>query len=74
MDTRKLTKDEARKIGKGLFPGANYLIRLRQRMVLAGFSPLDPVFLLVVKAQDTMQHLCSAVHSAGCSNLHGSED
>ncbi len=68
-EPRKLqTWWEARKIAAGLFPGANYLIRLRERMVNAGFSPTDPIFKLVEKAQEAMQHLCTAVPYAGCES------
>jgi hypothetical protein len=72
-EPRKLTPDEARKISGGLFPGANYLIRLRGRMVAAGFSPADPVFLLVDKAQEAMQSLRMAVHYASCESGVGRE-
>ncbi len=67
-EPRKLTTDEARKIFNGLFPGANYLIRLRQRMVVAGFSPNDPIFLLVEKAHNAMMQLRTAVHYASCAS------
>jgi hypothetical protein len=63
-----MTTDEARKIARGLFPGANYLIRLRQRMTIAGFLPTDPVFKLVIKAQDLMQEICTEVDYAGCDS------
>lgn len=73
MDSRKLTIEEARKLSDGLFPGANYLIRLRQRMTIAGFLPSDEIFRLVIKAQDAMQHLCTAVHYASCKSGVGRE-
>jgi hypothetical protein len=60
--SRKMSHEEAAVISRGLFPGANYLIRLRGRMVQAGFAPDDEIFKLVCKAQEAMQHLCSVVH------------
>ncbi len=66
--SRTLTIEKARKLSKGLFPGANYLIRLRGRMVQAGFSPTDPIFQLVEKAQDAMQSLCTAMYYEGCES------
>lgn len=66
--SRTMTKAEADTIARGLFPGANYLVRLRGRMVQAGFSPQDPIFKLVEKAQEAMQDLCMAVHYETCEN------
>jgi len=65
---RKLTKDEAEKLYKGLFPGANYLIRLRERMAKAGFAQEDELFKLVVAAQSAMQHLRTVVHYMACES------
>jgi hypothetical protein len=33
-------------------------------MTIAGFLPTDPVFKLVIKAQDLMQELCTEVNYA----------
>ena len=67
MDTpRKLKPEEAEKIHAALFPLANYLIRLRGRMVEVSFHPSDPIFVQVVKAQDDIQGLMSLIHYASC--------
>ena len=42
MNLDSIEKWQAAKISKSLYPGMNYLLRLRQRMEKRGFPPDDP--------------------------------
>ena len=60
-----ITREQAAKLSKQLFPHANYLIRLRERA--AGVLPVnDPLMLDIAKAQDAIQSLCVTVHYLSC--------
>ena len=63
---RRMTCWQAEQVNKALYPLANYLVRLRSRMEKVGFLPDDPVFLLVAKAQDAVQHLMVELHYRSC--------
>jgi len=63
---RRMTCWQAEQVNKALYPLANYLVRLRSRMEKVGFLPDDPVFLLVAKAQDAVQHLRVELHYRSC--------
>ena len=65
---RRMTCWQAEQINKALFPLANYLVRLRSRMEKVGFLPDDPVFMLVSKAQDAVQHLRVTLHYRSCKS------
>jgi hypothetical protein len=41
MNSNNLTKSQAKVIFEALFPGANYLVRLRDRMQKSGFPSLN---------------------------------
>ena len=57
MNRDSIEKWQAAKIGKALYPGLNYLLRLRQRMEKKGFPGNDPYYLAVCRAYDSMQAL-----------------
>src|SRR5262245_30713366 len=53
-----------------LFPGFNYVARLRERMEKAGFPPAgDRLFQLVSKAHEAMRQLSSELHYLSCSGV-----
>ena len=45
MSSDDLTKEKAKALSNSLYPGFNYLFRLRQRMEKAGFPAGDKVVL-----------------------------
>jgi hypothetical protein len=69
MSSEDLTKAQAKVIHDALFPGTNYLARLRNRMEKSGFPPDDKLFQLVGKAYDAMRHLYGEVHYLGCNGV-----
>jgi hypothetical protein len=69
MSSDELKKWQAKKITEGLFPGANYLFRLRERMEKAGFPSTDPLYVEVCKAYDAMHDLRVAVNYLSCTGV-----
>lgn len=53
MSIDEVSKEQAKMLVAGLYPGLHYLARLRERMEKAGFRPPDPLFVLVSEAYDT---------------------
>ena len=43
MDSKDITTAQAQAMSKWLFRPANYLYRLKSRMVKVGFKPIDPL-------------------------------
>ncbi len=68
MDSSTIKPADAKRIGKALQPGLDYLRRLRERMVAVGFLPDDPLFAAVVKAHDAAGELFMAMHYASCAS------
>jgi hypothetical protein len=66
VNRNDVTKEQAAAIGKALFRTTGYLSRLRRRMVQVGFPPDDPLFRLVERAFDVLQHLGVEVHYLSC--------
>ena len=69
MNSNNLTKSQAKVIFEALFPGANYLVRLRDRMQKSGFPPGDKLFQLVEKAHEAMRQLRSELHYMSCDGV-----
>jgi hypothetical protein len=59
---------QAEIMSRELFRGANYLVRLRDRMVKAGLDPEDEVFRAVIEAHDAMQTLRVRLHYRSCKS------
>jgi hypothetical protein len=55
-------------IYRALFPGANYLVRLRDRIIRAGFDPNDEICRAVIEAHNTMQALGVRLHYRSCKS------
>jgi hypothetical protein len=72
MNRNDVTREQAAKISKGLYGPLNYLGRLKDRMVRAGFPPMDPLFCLVVAAFNAVHHLSVEVHYLSCGIGDGS--
>jgi len=69
MTSDQLTKAQAKTIRDALFPGFNYLFRLRQRMEKAGFPPDDKLYQLVCNAYDAAHRLNVEVHYLSCDGV-----
>lgn len=52
MSSDELTRTQVKAIRDALFPGLNYLYRLKQRMVKAGFPEDDKLYKLVCEAYE----------------------
>ncbi len=61
MTIDDVSKEQAKLLMAGLYPGTNYLARLRERMEKAGFRPSDPLFVLVSDAYDAQSKLYGKV-------------
>ena len=57
---------------QSLFPDANYHVRLRDRMVRAGFDPADEVYRAVLDAHNAMISLRAHLHYRSCTSGVGS--
>ena len=73
MTSDDLTKSQGKVISEALFPGFNYLARLRKRMQKAGFSSNDKFFQLVEKAHEVMQHLVAEARYLWCDGVGRSD-
>ena len=59
------TKEQAKKLSRGLYPVQNYLYRLRRRMEQVGFPRSAPLYALVDAAYDAVHRLNIHVHYMG---------
>ena len=64
-----ITKSRAGIISDALYPGFNYVARLRGRMEKAGIPPGDRLFRLVSKAHEAMRQLSGEVHYLRCNGV-----
>ncbi|MBM4071396.1 MAG: hypothetical protein FJ271_21030 [Planctomycetes bacterium] len=71
MDSDELKTWQARRIHRALFPGFNYLGRLRKRMEKAGFPADDRFLQLVCAAHDAAYALYVHVHYLSCESGAG---
>ena len=69
MDRETIKKSQAKIISSALFPGMNYLYRLRERMQKVGFPHDDKLYLLVSNAYDAMHRLSVEVHYLSCDGV-----
>jgi hypothetical protein len=69
MTRDDVTKAQAAKLSKALYPPTNYFARLRKRMVQRGFPLKDPLFLLVNAAYEALLHLAHHVHYLSCDGV-----
>lgn len=66
MTSDDLTKSQAKAIVKALFPGVNYLVRLKERMEKSGFPGNDKLYQLVCTACEASNRLSNEVHYISC--------
>ena len=71
MQSKQLTLAQARRIHEALFPGVNYLVRMRNRMDKVGFHPDDPLFQRVCKAYNASWELSNEMHRLSCKSGMG---
>ena len=69
MDRETIKKSQAKVIGSALFPGMNYLYRLRERMQKVGFPHDDKLYQLVCNAYDAMHRLSVEIHYLSCDGV-----
>jgi hypothetical protein len=69
MTRNDVTKTQAAKLSKALYPPTNYLARLRRRMERLGFPPRDPLFMLVDAAYEALLRLGHHVHYLSCDGV-----
>jgi hypothetical protein len=69
MNSKTMEKWQAAKIAKALYPGANYLVRLRERMEKVGFPYNDELYQHVCAAFDAVQRLSMKAHYLSCSGV-----
>jgi hypothetical protein len=67
MDSKAIKAWQARAICEALFPGTNYLVRLRRRMEQIGFPPDDDLYRHVCAAHDAVNQLRMKTHYMACS-------
>lgn len=60
-----ITREQATKLSKQLFPHANYLIRLRE-CASKTLSISDPLYKAIADTQEAIQALCVKVHYLSC--------
>jgi hypothetical protein len=66
MTQNDITPAQAKRIRDALFPGLNYLARLRRRMERLGFPPGDSLFRAVHAAEMALFDLNIALHYLSC--------
>ena len=69
MERKSIKRSQAKVINTALFPGLNYLCRLRNRMIKVGFLPDVPLFLLVSEAYDAVYRLHMETHYLSCNGV-----
>src|SRR5258708_8683885 len=71
VNSDDLTPEHAGQLGRGLFRGINFLVRLKTRMEKAGFTQSDPLYQLVCKAYDATHRLSVDLHHRSCASGSG---
>jgi hypothetical protein len=68
MDTRPLSREEAKALGQSLGPRMFCLNRLCDRMNHMGIDPEDEVFMAARQAENAMHSLGVLAHYRSCEN------
>jgi hypothetical protein len=66
MDSNTIRPEHAAQLNLSIRRSLNYLFRLRERMLKTGFTPTDPLYLLVSNAYDATHHLSVELHYLSC--------
>ena len=74
MSSDDITKSQAKTISQALFPGANYLVRLKKKMEKVGLPHDDKLYTLVCLAYDASLNVCHEVHSMSCDGSNARPD
>jgi len=69
MTSNDITKSQATAIREALFPGINYLYRLKTRMEKTDFPGNDKLYLLVCAAYEAANRLSNEVHYMSCDGV-----
>jgi hypothetical protein len=69
MNSNDITKGQASINSDALYPGFNYVARLRERMEKAGFPRGDKLYQLASKAHDAMRQLSSELYYMTCGGV-----
>jgi hypothetical protein len=70
MNSDDLTKEQAAALKTALFPGINFLVRLKTRMQKAGFKDTDKLYELVCAAYDASWLLSHELHYMSCDGVY----
>jgi hypothetical protein len=60
-----MTREQARRLSELMQPRVGYIVRIRERMDRRGMQN-DPLFKLLVKAEDALLHFTSVLHYRSC--------
>ena len=69
MSSDDLTKSQAKQLSESLFPGVNFLLRLKTRMEKSGFPQDDALYNLVSDAYDASWELYRELHMMAASGV-----
>ena len=69
MTSDDLTRSQAKFISESLFPGVNYLVRLKTQLEKSGFPGDDYLYKLVCEAYETSWRLSLEVHYMSCNGV-----
>ena len=70
MNSDDLTKEQAKAVSTALFPGINFLVRLKTRMQKAGFRDTDKLYELVCAAYEASWLLSHELHYMSCDGVY----
>ena len=70
MNSDDLTNEQATAINTALFPGVNFLVRLKTRMEKAGFPQNDKLYELVAAAYEASWRLSHELHYRSCDGVY----
>ena len=70
MNCDDLTHEQAMALNTALFPGVNFLVRLKTRMQKAGFPQNDKVYQLVCEAYEASWRLSHELHYRSCDGVY----
>jgi hypothetical protein len=68
MGSNDITTKQARQIYESLYPLANYLVRLVNRMERRGFLPNDPLYMKARDAHNETNSLRVELHYMSCKS------
>lgn len=71
MNSFEFTCEQMARLNRGLFPGLNYLFRLKDRLEKLGVRESDSLFSLIMQAYDASRRLSQYAHYESVSTGAG---